>query len=185
MKAILGFLSSVLLAFSAQAQSGIAIGEGTIAGDSCKDLYVIETGGTEDTIQISLRSSVRKWTDKQLERGSCNFAIPIRVAKGHRLIIKDLVAFGKVDLSKGTTSKHNLEIFASGSQGEILKREEGSSTKRVRKNIQIRRDGNLLVTQCGADINLRGNSSILLQGDAKASAGLSLVVLGFEVEKCQ
>lgn len=184
MKAIVGLVSSILLAFSAQAQSGISIGDGTVAGNACKSVNVVETGGTEDTLQISLRAWTYKSSSAELERGSCSFAVPIRVAKGHRLIIRDLVAFGKVDLSAGARSTHQLEIFAAGSQGEILKRVEGSSTKRVKKNIQLRRDGELLVTECGADINLRGNASILLQGNARASGGLSLIVLGVEVERC-
>jgi len=186
MKAVFGYLSSVLFVLSAQAQSGIALGDLVLGGNACRLAGVgpIDVHVEHGILQIPAASLVKKAAGTTMARGTCNFSLPIRVADGYRLVIRDLEAVGEVNLARGTTAKTQLEIFGAGSQGDIAKRTDGSSLKAVRKTIRLRQDGDLLVSDCGGSLTLRGNSVVLLQGKSRGSAGLHLIELGVEVERC-
>jgi hypothetical protein len=183
MKAILGFVTTALFVFTAQAQSGIALGQLVLGGSACQNFNAkpVFRGGV---LRIPLSSSLTKVSGAGLERGSCAFTLPIQVAQGYRLVVNDLSAIGSVNLSPATTSKIDLEVFAAGDQGNVLSRVDGSTSKKVRKTVQLKQDGEILATGCGDSLNLRGNSAILLQGDARASANLQYVEMAFEVERC-
>lgn len=183
MKVLFGIMMTSLFALTASAQSGVSLGRLSFGGSACQTQYSKPTlrGGV---LRVPLTTQVSKSSGTRLERGTCAFTLPVQVAPGYRLVLNDLSALGSVNLSKGTTSRADLEVFAAGDHGEVLTSVEGSQTKNVRKRIQLKQDGEVLVSACGASLNLRGNSSILLQGDARASANLQFVELAVEVERC-
>lgn len=184
MKAVFGVLVSGLFALSAQAQTGFSLGQLQVAGGACQDSQSKQVEVSRNSLLIPLVSLVKKAKGDQEKRGACGFALPIQVARNHRLVIRDLSMKGKVDLSRGTHSVINLEIFEAGSRGEIHSREDGSNYRRVRKGIELRKDGNILVTECGAGLILRGNSHSHIQGESRASVVLHEVSLQVDVERC-
>ena len=178
----------VFVALGAQAQSGISIGQLALGGNACRlggagPLDVtIENG----KLQIPAASLVNKSAGSSLERGACAFTLPIQLAPGYRLILKDVAAMGDLNLARGATSRISLEVFAAGSQGDVLTATDGSPNRRVRKTLQLNQPGEVLATACGEALNLRGNSSTLLQGPTamNSPAALHLIEMSAEVEKC-
>jgi hypothetical protein len=109
------------------------------------------------------------------------------MASGYRLVLKDLSVLGDLNLARGTASRIDVEVFEAGSTGPRLTNIDGSSTRKVRKAIQLRKEGAILISDCGAAFNLRGNSAVALQGASttRSSGALHLIEMSAEVQKCR
>lgn len=185
MKIAAQILGILFLSAAAQAQDGLTLGQLQFAGSNCRN-----GSGSVDAIivngnlNVPVASSVVKASEERLKRGTCHFILPIQVAEGYRLVVKDAVLSGFIDLSKATTSNIQFEIFKAGSKGEIVKRTDGSESRRERRTIRLVQDGEVLKSECGESLNLRGNTSILLQGEPRAYTAINRLQLGIEVERC-
>lgn len=169
---------------AADAEDHIQLGELTLAGTACRlgnDQF--EVAIEDGRLQIPAASTLRKASNASLARGTCNFILPIQLEQGHRLVLKNLSAMGDLNLAKNTTSRVDLEIFAAGSQGDKLNATE-TARKKTRKTFTLKKQGEVLVTACGASLNLRGNSSLLLQNGGASNSALHLIEMDAEVETC-
>ena len=183
MKVIIGILGGILLATVAQAQSGLKLGELSIAGSACRDNHE-NLSLQRWVLQIPLEASVQKSSSQQIASGACSFSLPIQMKHGYRLIVRDLLASGDVKLYRETKSRVRLEVFAAGERGEILEREDGSKTQKVSRSIRLRQEGDVFVSECGASLILRGNTSIQVAGAKRGTVNLDEIQMVLETERC-
>jgi Domain of unknown function (DUF4360) len=109
------------------------------------DDYQVAVGGT---------------TGKVLDRKSCNVAIPVHVPQGLSVSILEVDYRGFNYLPPLATSQFNVEYFFAGSQGPSFRRTFTGpleSDYLIQNALQV---ASLVWSPCGADVNLRTNSSI-------------------------
>ena len=109
------------------------------------DEYYVEAGGA---------------TNKSLDRKSCNIAIPVHVPQGLSVSVLKIDYRGYNSLPKGARSTFNVEYFFAGKRGpKFSKNFNGSLDKDYLIKNKLKASA-LVWSACGADVNLRTNSSI-------------------------
>ena len=112
------------------------------------DEYYVEAGGA---------------TNKSLDRKSCNIAIPVHVPQGLSVSILTIDYRGFNSLPSGARSVFNVEYFFAGQRGPRFSktfRGELDQDYLITNKLQATA---LVWSACGADVNLRTNSSIRVQ----------------------
>jgi hypothetical protein len=109
------------------------------------DEYYVEAGGS---------------TNKSLDRKSCNVAIPVHVPQGLSVSVLTVDYRGYNSLPKGASSTFSVEYFFAGIQGpKFNKTFNGALDKDYLITNKLQASA-LVWSACGADVNLRTNSSI-------------------------
>ena len=109
------------------------------------DEYYVEAGGA---------------TNKSFNRKSCNIAIPVHVPQGLSVSVLNIDYRGYNSLPKGATSTFNVEYFFAGTKGpKFSKTFNGSLDKDYLITNKLKASA-MVWSRCGADVNLRTNSSI-------------------------
>ncbi len=112
------------------------------------DEYYVEAGGS---------------TNKRLDRKSCNIAIPVHVPQGLSVSILTIDYRGFNSLPSGARSVFNVEYFFAGQRGpRFSKTFRGELDKDYLITNKLQASA-LVWSACGADVNLRTNSSIRVQ----------------------
>lgn len=163
MKTLAGVLLTVLASSAAYAED-ISLGIPGYGGSGCPsnsvsatlspdrkalsllfDEYFVEAGGP---------------TGKSFDRKTCNVAIPVHVPQGRSVSIIAVDYRGYNQLPRGARSTFNVEYFFAGSRGPTYaKTFSGPIGKDYLITNQLVADA-LVWSPCGADVNLRTNSSI-------------------------
>ncbi len=167
MKTLLALATLALTAsFATQgyALDGITLGEPGYGGTGCPggsvsatlspdatslsllfDSYLVEAGGD---------------TGKSFDRKSCNIAIPVHVPQGYAVSILSIDYHGYNNFPKGANSQFNVEYFFAGARGPVFS-QKFNGPKDEDYLIQNKLTAQTIVySACGADVNLRTNSSI-------------------------
>lgn len=152
------------LAGAAQAQENVTLGEPGYGGTGCPggsvsatlspdatslsllfDEYIVEAGGD---------------TGKKFDRKSCNIAIPVHVPQGISVSVIAIDYRGYNNFQAGADSQFNVEYFFAGARGPTFTRKfRGPQDEDYL--IQNKLTAQTIVwSKCGADVNLRTNSSI-------------------------
>jgi hypothetical protein len=124
------------------------------------DQYITEAGGA---------------TRKSVDRKSCNLAIPVHVPQGYSISIFQVDYRGFNALPSGARAQFNVEYFFAGSRGP---RQTKSFYGPVNTNYELtdRLAAEAMVwTPCGADVNLRVNSNMMVQTNYRGDQALSTV----------
>jgi len=119
------------------------------------DAYQVEVGGE---------------TGRSLDRKSCNVAIPVHVPQGYSVSVLKVDYRGYNYLPRYASSQFNVEYFFAGTQGPSF-----------RKNFYGPLDNDYIIknelgvssvvwSACGADVNLRTNSSIRVRTSGNREA---------------
>jgi hypothetical protein len=112
------------------------------------DEYYVEAGGS---------------TNKSLDRKSCNVAIPVHVPQGLSVSVLTVDYRGYNSLPAGAKSTFAVEYFFAGIQGpKFNKVFNGALDKDYLITNKLQASA-LVWSACGADVNLRTNSSIRVQ----------------------
>lgn len=109
------------------------------------DAYAAEAGGS---------------TGKTFDRKSCNIAIPVHVPQGMSVSVLSIDYRGYNNVPVGANSTFNVEYFFAGMRGPSFVR---SFTGPKNEDYLIRNEltaQSMVWSACGADVNLRTNSSI-------------------------
>ena len=112
------------------------------------DEYYVEAGGS---------------TNKAFDRKSCNIAIPVHVPQGLSVSVLAIDYRGYNNIPSGARTTFSVEYFFAGAQGPSFNKTFNGP---IDKDYLIK---NKLTAQalvwsaCGADVNLRTNSSIRVQ----------------------
>jgi hypothetical protein len=112
------------------------------------DEYYVEAGGA---------------TNKSLDRKACNIAIPVHVPQGLSVSILTIDYRGYNSLPSGAKSTFAVEYFFAGTKGPTFSKSfNGALDKDYTITNKLQAQA-LVWSACGADVNLRTNSSIRVQ----------------------
>jgi hypothetical protein len=119
------------------------------------DEYLVEAGGS---------------TGLAFDRKSCNIAIPVHVPQGYSVSVFKIDYRGYNNLPVGAASQFNVEYFFAGMRGPTFRR---SFSGRLDHDYLISNEltaDAAVWSACGADVNLRTNSSmrVTTQGNRQA-----------------
>lgn len=112
------------------------------------DEYYVEAGGS---------------TNKSLDRKSCNIAIPVHVPQGLSVSILTIDYRGYNSLPSGARSVFNVEYFFAGARGPTFSKTFNGKLDKDYLITNKLKASALVWSKCGADVNLRTNSSIRVQ----------------------
>jgi hypothetical protein len=104
-------------------------------------------------------------TARRIDRKSCNLAIPVHVPQGYSIAVFQVDYRGFTAIPSGGRAQFNVEYFFAGSQGpRQVKTFNGPSSSDYELHDQLGAAA-LVWTPCGADTNLRVNSSMMAVAD--------------------
>jgi Domain of unknown function (DUF4360) len=162
-KSILMF-SAILLSAPVIAAGDISLGEPGYGGTGCPAGSVSVTL-SPDAKSLSLLFdqyvvSVGGDTGKSFDRKSCNIAIPVHVPQGLSVSVLKIDYRGFNHLPQGTSSQFNVEYFFAGTRGPSFQRKfHGPVDADYFINNELTAEA-IVWSGCGADVNLRTNSSM-------------------------
>ncbi|MEQ1900412.1 MAG: DUF4360 domain-containing protein [Devosia sp.] len=109
------------------------------------DEYFVEAGGA---------------TNKSFDRKSCNIAIPVHVPQGLSISVLAIDYRGYNNIPTGANTQFNVEYFFAGAKGPTFKKTyQGALDEDYMIHNELTAQS-IVWSACGADVNLRTNSSI-------------------------
>lgn len=179
LKRWIGTLLPLALAYTASAQNQIQLGLPAYGGSGCPagsasvtlspdqqslsilfDGYVAEAGGA---------------TSRQIDRKSCNLAIPVQVPQGYSISVFQVDYRGFNALPRGARSQFNVEYFFAGARGPRQTRTFlGPDSSEYLLTDRLAAEA-LVWTPCGASTNLRVNSSMTVFSNRMGEQTMSTV----------
>lgn len=176
-KSILLF-SAILLSAPAFAANDISLGEPGYGGTGCPAGTVSVTL-SPDAKSLSLlfdeyQVAVGGDTGKSFDRKSCNIAIPVHVPQGMSVSVLKIDFRGFNFLPQSATSQFNVEYFFAGTRGPSFQRTFRGPIDEdylINNNLTVQA---IVWSACGADVNLRTNSSMRVRTVANREAMASI-----------
>ena len=162
------------MAGSASAQDGIRLGIPGYGGTGCP-AGSVSTTLSPDEKSLSLifdeySVSAGGTTGRSFDRKSCNVAIPVHVPQGYSVAVLAVDYRGFNHLPAGASSQFNVEYFFAGSRGPAFRRSFfGSLDADYTISNELQAES-VVWSACGADVNLRTNSSMRLSTVRNAEA---------------
>lgn len=156
----------------------ISLGKPGYGGTGCPDGTVSATL-SPDAKSLSLlfdqyQVAVGGTTGKSFDRKSCNIAIPVRVPSGMSVSILNIDYRGFNRLPPSATSQFNVEYFFAGTRGPSFQRVfRGALEEDYLINNKLVAEA-IVWSGCGADVNLRTNSSMRVSTTANREAMSSI-----------
>lgn len=185
-----GYLGLLMVLWISAAEAQVEAGDLQIAGTACLITDVEQIGKVEITdgnlvLPIALRVQAAGGREK-LKRGSCGNALPLKVEEGYRLRISDIAVRANLQLPAKAQGQIQVEIFQAGSRGLVLKMIDKAADRRLNRSyILASTEGTEIVTECGASLILRAQSSItVMNASTRATGSLGLLRARVRVEKC-
>ena len=171
MKKSLLLIAAMMLSAPVFAVDGITLGEPGYGGTGCPSGSVSATL-SPDATSLSLlfdkyQVAVGGTTGKSFDRKSCNIAIPVRVPQGFSVSILKIDYRGFNQLPPAASSQFNVEYFFAGTRGPAFQRKFNGplqSDYLINNELTVQA---IVWSACGADVNLRTNSSMRVQTAAK------------------
>lgn len=124
------------------------------------DSYVVEAGGS---------------TGKRMDRKSCNVSIPVTVPQGFSVAIFQVDYRGFNSIPRGGMAKFDAEYFWAGARGPHQTRMFAGAIQDNYTLTDMLAATTLVWTPCGASINLRANTSMMVQTNAQNQQAMSTV----------
>ena len=156
----------------------ITLGEPGYGGTGCPDGTVSGTlSPDQKTLSLlfdQYQVSVGGETGKSFDRKSCNIAIPVHVPQGLSVSILKIDFRGFNHLPAYGTSQFNVEYFFAGTRGPAFQRKfNGPLDEDYLINNELVAKA-IVWSGCGADVNLRTNSSMRVKtvGNKEAMASI-------------
>lgn len=165
MKSTILLCSALMLGAPVFAQDvDISLGEPGYGGTGCPDGTVSVTL-SPDHKSLSLlfdqyQVEVGGETGKSFDRKSCNIAIPVFVPQGFTVSILKIDFRGFNHLPQSATSQFNVEYFFAGERGPAFRKDfRGPLDEDYLIHNELTAKS-IIWSGCGADVNLRTNSSM-------------------------
>lgn len=157
-------LGTMLTAAAPAMADDIALGVPGYGGNGCPGGSVSATlspdGKSLSLIFDEYQVSAGGDTGRSFDRKSCNVAIPVHVPNGYSISVLSVDYRGFNYLPAGATSQFNVEYFLAGSRGPAFRRTFwGAVESDYFINNKLVAES-LVWSPCGADVNLRTNSSM-------------------------
>lgn len=176
-KSVLLF-SAMMLGAPVFAADDISLGEPGYGGTGCPAGTVSVTL-SPDAKSLSLlfdkyQVAVGGDTGKSFDRKSCNIAIPVHVPQGMSVSILKIDFRGFNHLPRSASSQFNVEYFFAGTKGPTFQRKfRGPLDEDYLINNELTVQA-IVWSSCGADVNLRTNSSMRVQTVSNKEAMASI-----------
>ena len=146
---------------------GIRLGQPSYGGNGCPQ-------GTASAVlspdQQSLsvlfdqfQASAGGSTGKQVDRVSCNVAIPVTVPQGFSISVFKIDYRGFASVPFGGNAQFDSEYFFAGSQGPHYSRQFGGGSQGDFTLTDTVAAQAVVWSACGADVNLRSNANLMVQ----------------------
>lgn len=176
-KSVLLF-SAMMLGAPVFAANDISLGEPGYGGTGCPAGTVSVTL-SPDAKSLSLlfdkyQVAVGGATGKSFDRKSCNIAIPVHVPQGLSVSILKIDFRGFNQLPQAASSQFNVEYFFAGTRGPAFQRRFSGPLQEdylINNELAVQA---IVWSGCGADVNLRTNSSMRVQTVANKEAMASI-----------
>ena len=124
------------------------------------DQYIVEAGSA---------------TGRSIDRKSCNLAIPVHVPQGYSISIMQVDYRGFAAIPVGGRGQFNVEYFFAGSRGpRQVKNFRGGTNDSYEMTDRLAAEA-LVWSSCGANVNLRVNTSMLVQSNSRGNQALATV----------
>lgn len=182
-------LVAALLALSAApaaAQDSVTLGDPAYGGSGCKDgtANVVLGFGAQAAIYLFDAYAVGD-NGRAVDRKTCGIAIPVHVPAGMSVAVRNVAVRGQSKLPDGLDATLNVELFSAGSTGEVNEIAlPGPGDTGYLRFVTVP-DDQLKWSDCGADINLRVNTSLRTRGDKDAAVSLdALIVYPLATKAC-
>jgi hypothetical protein len=179
MKKIFSFMFMVMALNTTSWADGIELGEPGYGGSGCPqesasitlspdkkslsvifDDYMVEAGGD---------------TRKRIARKNCNLAIPVHVPQGYSMSIIDVDYRGYVSLPRKAKARFSAEYFFAGQRGpKYVKNFYGYTDEDYLLSSELGVHASVW-SACGADVNLRVNTSMMVRTNRKKDDALATV----------
>jgi hypothetical protein len=172
------FFAAMVLSAPVFAVTDISLGEPGYGGTGCPAGSVSATL-SPDAKSLSLlfdkyQVAVGGTTGKSFDRKSCNIAIPVRVPQGLSVSVLQIDFRGFNQLPAAASSQFNVEYFFAGTRGPAYQKQfNGPLQDDYLINNQLTVQA-IVWSACGADVNLRTNSSMRVQTVANKEAMASI-----------
>lgn len=175
--ALTAALASFALSQPAQAQSGIQLGLPGYGGTGCP------AGSASVTLAPDQKSLsilfdqyvVEADRNRRMDRKSCNIAIPVRVPNGYSISVFQVDYRGFNALPWGARSTFNVEYFFAGSRGVRQTKSFAGPANGLYELTDHLTAQALVWSPCGADTNLRVNTSMLVQSNRNGDQAMATV----------
>ena len=178
MKKNILLLSAILLSAPVLAVDDISLGTPGYGGTGCPAGTVSATL-SPDAKSLSLlfdqyQVTVGGDTGKNFDRKSCNIAIPVHVPQGLSVSVLKIDYRGFNQLPQSASSQFNVEYFFAGTRGPTFQKKfRGPIAEDYLINNSLTVEA-IVWSGCGADVNLRTNSSMRVQTVANREAMASI-----------
>ncbi len=175
---LLGVVVGMIVSSAAMAQS-LQLGQPSYGGNGCPggsasailspdnselsvlfDNYIAEAGAT---------------TGRRIDRKSCNLAVPVRVPSGYSVAIVQVDYRGYTAIPAGGRNQFDVEYFWAGARGPKISRVfTGPSNDSYIVTDRLLAS-TLVWSGCGAEVNLRINSSMMAQSNSRMEQTIGTV----------
>ncbi|MBX3017356.1 MAG: DUF4360 domain-containing protein [Bdellovibrionaceae bacterium] len=125
-------------------------------------------------------------SSKRIDRKACAISLAVAMPAGKRLVIGEPAVFGAADLAEGASAIAAAEVFTAGSTGPKVDSKIGAKTDEHVEYYYDRVE-DVVRTECGADVNVRANVSLLGNKGSSAQGGsatLEGTALTLQLEDC-
>ncbi len=161
----------------AQAQAAIQLGMPGYGGTGCPaNSASVSLSPDQSSLSILFdQYVVEAGNGRTMDRKSCNIAIPVRVPQGYSISVFQVDYRGFNSLPSGARANFNVEYFFAGSRGvRQSKTFYGPSSNLYELTDHLTAEA-VVWSACGADTNLRVNTSMMVQTNRRQDQAMSTV----------
>ncbi len=187
-KLVFSIIATGLTSSAALATNGITFNEPTMAGSGCYQMgaSTVETSDSEIQVKTAVLVKKDEADTGSLKRSVCTVALPFQLDAGKKLVLKDVMFSGFVNLATTVTAKAQTEVFLAGGHGDIQKIEIEAAAKRQKKFVSHTASLDL-ESACGVAGIFRTNTSGIIQGGENLRSTLRMdgLTTKFEIQDCE
>jgi hypothetical protein len=177
-------LVAALLALSATAASAqdplpaVSFGEPAYGGSGCPDGTGMVVRGFSNQAAAYVFDSYKVGdSGRSIDRKTCAIAIPVDVPAGVSVAVRNVGFRGAAKLPDGLDATLSVEAFRAGESGDIVELPLTGPTDTGYLRFVTVPDDKLDWSACGADINLRVNTSLRTKGTDEAAVSLNALII--------
>lgn len=172
--ALAGVLSTVSLTAEA---SQIRLGEAAYGGTGCPAGSASVTLSPDQTaLSILFDNYVAEaGSGRRVDRKSCNISVPVQVPQGYSVAVFQVDYRGFNSIPRGGQSRFDAEYFWAGARGPRVSRTFVGPVSDMYTISDGLIANSLVWTPCGASVNLRVNTSMMAQSNARGEQALATV----------
>jgi len=178
------FLSGFIIFFVMQNAFAMELKELSISGTGCEKQNINQIKPIKgDDYKFPFIFSISKQDVSQLERKACLLALPVKLNKKEKLQVSNINQNVTLNAFGGAHVKLSLTVTAPGQSGSKPLEVEVKNPTSLDQD--LKQDGIIFETKCGADAIVRANINAFIQGPGTASASAGDLFLTLKSVPCR